>query len=120
MVMARTVATALFFEMVGRHPVEQSRKAVEMLTTWLLIENSALVIDLLASSGLMVACKSKRCSGRKRATIGAACPLLNSSLGGVRRVTTGCAKASVPNVSKPMKAGKGGRGEFFFIAMYFW
>ena len=119
MVMARTVATALFFEMVDRHPVEQSRKEVEMLTTWLLIENSALVIDLLASSGLMVACKSKRCSGKKRATIGAACPLLNSSLGGVRRVTTGCAQASVPNVSKPIRAGKGKKREFLFMTMWF-
>ena len=103
MVMARTLATALFFEILGRQPVEQSRKAVETLTTWLLIANSALVIDLLASSGLIVACKSKRCSGKKRAMTGAGCPLLNNSLGGVSRVTTGCAEASVPNASNPVK-----------------
>ena len=70
-VMARTVATALFFGMFGKQPVEQSRNAVDTLTTWLSIANSALVIDLLASSGLMVACRSKRCSGKKRAMMGA-------------------------------------------------
>ena len=115
MVMARTLATALFFEILGRQPVEQSRKAVETLTTWLLIANSALVIDLLASSGLIVACKSKRCSGKKRAITGAGCPLLNNSLGGVSRVTTGCAEASVPNASNPVKTEIGRTRAWFVI-----
>lgn len=57
-------SNSAIFGMLGKHPVEQSRNAVDTLTTWLSIANSALVIDLLASSGLMVACKSKRCSGK--------------------------------------------------------
>ena len=46
-VMARTVATALFFGMFGKQPVEQSRNAVDTLTTWLSIANSALVRESL-------------------------------------------------------------------------
>lgn len=50
---------------------------------------------LSAASGTMVACKSKRWSGKKRAITGAALPLENSSLGGVNLVTCGAAIASV-------------------------
>jgi hypothetical protein len=65
------------------------------LTSFPLIEKRALVIVLDASSGRTVACKSKRWPGKNRAITGAALPLLNISLGGVRRVTVGAAKAWV-------------------------
>ena len=115
---ARTLATALFFGTFGKHPVEQSRKAVDTLTTWLLIANSALVIDLLASSGLMVACRSKRCSGKKRAMMGAGWPLLKSSLGGVRRDTTGWADTYALVSSKPTRVESVRDGELFFMVVF--
>jgi hypothetical protein len=62
---------------------------------------------LSAASGRKVACKSKRWPGRKRAITGAACPLLNNSLGGVRRVTAGAAWAhSAVKAAKVAKAGR--------------
>ena len=48
----------------------------------------------------MVACKSKRWSGKNRAITGAALPLVNSSLGGVNRVTWGAAITSAPRKVK--------------------
>jgi hypothetical protein len=93
--MARLDTTAVLAEMPLRQMASQALTETSAVTALPLMEKYALVIVLDASSGRTVACKSKRWPGKNRAITGAALPLLNISLGGVRRVTVGAAKAWV-------------------------
>ena len=91
---ARTVAMAAFSGRPLTQPLAQLRSATVATTGLPSIMKLAAVMDLAASSGRSVACRSKRWPGRKRAMTGAALPDAKSSLGGVRRLTLGAAAAA--------------------------
>ena len=83
-----------FLGTLGRQPELQLLMETSFFGTFPSMTNLASVIDLVSSSGLMVAWRSKRWSGKNRAITGFDCPELKSSLGGVKRVTTGCENAA--------------------------
>ena len=94
-VKARSVAMLALVGTLATQPLLQPRSATGRFSAMLSMAKRTSRMVLLGSSGRNVACMSKRWPGKKRAMMGAACWLLNSSLGGVKRLTVGAAVAVV-------------------------